>query len=60
MSCLSRFDLLDRTKPHPIMSRAAKATLLTSVLLSGLTVWGVHFMQVQEREVCSNPTFNLR
>jgi hypothetical protein len=33
------------------MSRAAKATLGASVVLSGLTVWGVHFMQVQERKV---------
>ncbi|TFK48544.1 hypothetical protein OE88DRAFT_1664426, partial [Heliocybe sulcata] len=32
------------------MSRAAKATLLTSVLLTGLTIWGVRFMQEQERE----------
>ncbi|PWN99561.1 hypothetical protein FA09DRAFT_282077, partial [Tilletiopsis washingtonensis] len=32
------------------MSRAAKATLGASVVLSGLTVWGVHFMQVQERK----------
>ncbi|EPQ27421.1 uncharacterized protein PFL1_04959 [Pseudozyma flocculosa PF-1] len=33
------------------MSRAAKATLIGSVLVSGLTVWGVHFMQTKEREV---------
>lgn len=32
------------------MSRAAKATLGISVVLSVATVWGVHFMQVQERE----------
>ncbi|PWN88512.1 hypothetical protein FA10DRAFT_268697 [Acaromyces ingoldii] len=33
------------------MSRAAKATLGLSVVLSAATVWGVHYMQVQEREV---------
>ncbi|PWN53654.1 hypothetical protein IE53DRAFT_338464 [Violaceomyces palustris] len=32
------------------MSRAAKATLAASIVVSGLTVWGVHFMQVKERE----------
>lgn len=33
------------------MSRPAKLTLAASVLLSGLTVWGVHYMQEREREV---------
>lgn len=33
------------------MSRPAKLTLAASVLISGLTVWGVHFMQEREREV---------
>lgn len=33
------------------MSRAAKATLFASVLLSGLTIWAVHYQQEQEREV---------
>lgn len=33
------------------MSRAAKATLAASIVLSAATVWGVHFMQIQEREV---------
>ncbi|KZT21575.1 hypothetical protein NEOLEDRAFT_1139192 [Neolentinus lepideus HHB14362 ss-1] len=32
------------------MSRVAKTTLLASVLLTGLTVWGVHFLQEQEHE----------
>ncbi|CAO1624269.1 unnamed protein product [Sympodiomycopsis kandeliae] len=32
------------------MSRAAKTTLGASIVLSALTVYGVHFMQVQERE----------
>ncbi|CEH15134.1 hypothetical protein CBOM_02929 [Ceraceosorus bombacis] len=30
------------------MSRAAKATLVGSIIVSGLTVWGVHYMQVRE------------
>lgn len=34
------------------MSRAAKFTLGVSVLGSALVIWGVHFMQQQEREVC--------
>ena len=33
------------------MSRPAKLTLAASVLVSGLTVWGVHYMQEREREV---------
>jgi protein PET117 len=33
------------------MSRAAKVTLAASLLVSGLTVWGVHYMQVEERKV---------
>jgi protein PET117 len=33
------------------MSRPAKFTLAASVLVSGLTVWGVHYMQEREREV---------
>lgn len=33
------------------MSRAAKLTLAASVIASGLTVWGVHYMQEREREV---------
>ena len=33
------------------MSRAARATLCVSVLLSSLTVWFVHHQQNQEREV---------
>jgi protein PET117 len=33
------------------MSRAAKLTLLGAIVTSGVTVWGVHYMQVQEREV---------
>lgn len=33
------------------MSRPAKLTLAASVLVSGLTVWGVHYMQEKEREV---------
>ncbi|KDQ61539.1 hypothetical protein JAAARDRAFT_30989 [Jaapia argillacea MUCL 33604] len=32
------------------MSRAAKATLVASVLASAFTVWGVHFLQNQEHE----------
>ncbi|KAI0766682.1 hypothetical protein BD413DRAFT_605820 [Trametes elegans] len=32
------------------MSRAAKFTLGVSVLGSALVIWGVHFMQQQERE----------
>ncbi|KDN47965.1 hypothetical protein K437DRAFT_255697 [Tilletiaria anomala UBC 951] len=33
------------------MSRAAKVTLAASAVLSGLTVWGVHYMQDAERAV---------
>nr|CDI51870.1 putative protein [Melanopsichium pennsylvanicum 4] len=33
------------------MSRPAKLTLAASVLVSGLTVWGVHYMQERERQV---------
>ncbi|KAI0053172.1 hypothetical protein FA95DRAFT_937163 [Auriscalpium vulgare] len=32
------------------MSRAAKATLIGSLLVSGLVVWGVHYQQQQEHE----------
>ncbi|EIN09504.1 hypothetical protein PUNSTDRAFT_101340 [Punctularia strigosozonata HHB-11173 SS5] len=32
------------------MSRRAQATLLGAVLFSTLTIWGVHYMQDQERE----------
>jgi protein PET117 len=32
------------------MSRAAKATLVASILVSSLTVWGVHYFQQQEHE----------
>ncbi|KAJ1591188.1 hypothetical protein NDA11_006897 [Ustilago hordei] len=43
---------LDRKiSPLSIMSRPAKFTLAASVLVSGLTVWGVHYMQEREREV---------
>jgi protein PET117 len=33
------------------MSRAAKATLVASIIVSSLTVWGVHYIQQQEHEV---------
>lgn len=33
------------------MSRAAKATLVASIVVSSLTVWGVHYIQQQEHEV---------
>ncbi|PWZ00979.1 hypothetical protein BCV70DRAFT_199343 [Testicularia cyperi] len=33
------------------MSRPAKFTLAASVIISGFTVWGVHYMQEREREV---------
>ncbi|KAH9995132.1 hypothetical protein BJV77DRAFT_272688 [Russula vinacea] len=32
------------------MSRAAKATLLASILVSSVTVWGVHYLQQQEHD----------
>ncbi|KAF5387356.1 hypothetical protein D9757_005719 [Collybiopsis confluens] len=32
------------------MSTRAKITLATAVVLSSLTVWGVHYQQKQERE----------
>ena len=40
----------DRDSLH-IMSRAAKATLVASIVVSSLTVWGVHYIQQQEHEV---------
>jgi protein PET117 len=33
------------------MSRAAKATLVGSVILCGVTVWGVHYLQRKELDV---------
>lgn len=32
------------------MSRTAKATLFASIVVSSLTVWGVHYIQRQEHE----------
>ncbi|KAH9962662.1 hypothetical protein BC827DRAFT_1129990 [Russula dissimulans] len=32
------------------MSRVAKTTLIASIVLSSLTVWGVHYLQQQEHE----------
>ncbi|KAF8519357.1 hypothetical protein BU17DRAFT_47825 [Hysterangium stoloniferum] len=32
------------------MSRTARATFIGSVILSGLTIWGVHFLQEWERD----------
>ncbi|GAA5907720.1 Pet117p [Sporobolomyces salmoneus] len=32
------------------MSRTAKALFLGSVLFSGVSIWGVHMIQVRERE----------
>ncbi|CAG7851492.1 SubName: Full=Uncharacterized protein {ECO:0000313/EMBL:CCA70100.1} [Serendipita indica DSM 11827] len=32
------------------MSRAAKATLLGSLIFCGVTVWGVHYLQRKELE----------
>ncbi|KAI0057258.1 hypothetical protein BV25DRAFT_1831413 [Artomyces pyxidatus] len=32
------------------MSRAAKATLVAALVVSSLTVWGVHYQQQQEHE----------
>lgn len=37
------------------MSRAAKAFLASSILVTGLTVWGVHFIQAREEEVSRTP-----
>ena len=45
-----------------IMSRAAKATLIASIVVSSLTVWGVHYLQQQEHDVrvpFSEPTHEL-
>ena len=33
------------------MSRAAKATLIASIVISSFTVWGVHYLQDQEHNV---------
>lgn len=35
------------------MSRAAKITLGVSILSSAFIIWGVHHLQVTEREVCA-------
>jgi len=32
------------------MSRVAKATLIASIVISSLTVWGVHHLQQQEHD----------
>ncbi|KAF8488385.1 hypothetical protein F5888DRAFT_1623151 [Russula emetica] len=32
------------------MSRAAKATLIASIVVSSFTVWGVHYLQQQEHD----------
>ncbi|KAI0251424.1 hypothetical protein BJV78DRAFT_1315868 [Lactifluus subvellereus] len=32
------------------MSRVAKATLIASIVVSSLTVWGVHYLQQQEHD----------
>ncbi|KZT70777.1 hypothetical protein DAEQUDRAFT_667254 [Daedalea quercina L-15889] len=32
------------------MSRAAKITLASSLLASAVVIWGVHFLQIRERE----------
>ncbi|KAH9987126.1 hypothetical protein BJV74DRAFT_774339 [Russula compacta] len=32
------------------MSRVAKATLFASIVVSSLTVWGVHYLQQQEHD----------
>lgn len=47
------------------MSRAAKAFLATSLVVTGVTVWGVHFIQAREEEVsfsdrsCSSIMINV-
>lgn len=41
------------------MSRAAKLTFAGSVAVSGFVLWGVHFMQVAEREVRLTKLFRL-
>ena len=37
--------------PSLAMSRAAKATLIASIVVSSLTVWGVHYLQQREHNV---------
>jgi hypothetical protein len=39
------------------MSRTAKLTLLLTSSITGLTVWGVHFLQTSERDVSNRDTF---
>jgi hypothetical protein len=34
------------------MSRAAKATLIVSIVVSSFTIWGVHYLQQREHDVC--------
>lgn len=33
------------------MSRTAKATLVVAAVVSGVTIWGVHYMQKRELDV---------
>ena len=41
------------------MSRAAKATLITAVVLTTFTIWGVHYLQWQEHEVRTSTFYEL-
>lgn len=34
------------------MSRAARLTLGASAVFASVTIWGVHYLQTREREVC--------
>ena len=43
--------LIDHRVKLRKMSRAAKVTLAASLVVSATTVWAVHYMQIQEREV---------
>jgi hypothetical protein len=43
--------LSSRVRSLAGMSRAAKATLIASIVVSSLTVWGVHYLQQKEHDV---------
>lgn len=37
-----------------VMSSRAKAALVASCAISSLIIWGVHYQQSKEREVCTH------
>lgn len=43
---------LSRLNHHSSMSTRAKATLAASCAISAFIIWGVHYQQTKERDVC--------